>query len=326
MIVLMNRPFALGPLALSALCTAVWTCGGAAALTLPAGAVRSTATTEALSALAIATGPFDAGKVPMLSAEGTVLRAAWRLPDNSSTTLTLLSGLRAQLAADGYAMLFECDAPACGGFDFRYLIDVLPEPEMHVDLGDFRYLAASRKAAGGTAYTILLVSRSSASGFVQVTEVLPPGEASATLPPAAITRPAQPSDPAAPAAASDFVTALEQTGSVALDDLVFPSGSASLATGSFASLQDIADYLGAHPDRRITLVGHTDATGALDANTALSRRRAQSVADRLTGDYGVARAQISAEGVGFLAPRASNLTEDGRTRNRRVEAMLTSTR
>jgi outer membrane protein OmpA-like peptidoglycan-associated protein len=330
MIARMNPLSARAPLALAAFCAVFGTCGGAAALTLPPGAVRSAATTEAPSALAVATGPYDGATVPTLTAEGTVVRTAWRLPDSSRTTLDLLSGLRAQLAADGYATLFECDALACGGFDFRYLTDVLPEPEMHVDLGDFRYLAASRKAAGGMAYTVLLVSRSSANGFVQVTEVLPPGEVPAALPPEPAEPPVAtaptPPDPRVPAAAGDFVTTLEQAGSVALEDLVFPSGSSTLAAGSFASLQDTADYLAAHPDRRITLVGHTDATGALDANITLSRRRAQSVRDRLVRDYGVAAAQVSADGVGFLAPRASNLTDEGRTRNRRVEAMMTSTR
>ena len=73
------------------------------------------------------------------------------------------------------------------------------------------------------------------------------------------------------------------------------------------------------------MVGHTDAVGGLDGNVALSRRRASSVRDRLVGKYGVAGAQVTSDGVGFLSPRATNLTEAGRERNRRVEVILTST-
>ena len=75
----------------------------------------------------------------------------------------------------------------------------------------------------------------------------------------------------------------------------------------------------------VLLVGHTDAAGGLEANIALSRRRAASVVAHLVGELGVSRAQVSAEGVGYLVPRASNLTDQGRAENRRVEVVLTST-
>jgi outer membrane protein OmpA-like peptidoglycan-associated protein len=42
--------------------------------------------------------------------------------------------------------------------------------------------------------------------------------------------------------------------------------------------------------------------------------------------YGIPAEQVRAEGVGYLAPRASNLTDEGRKKNRRVEVMLTSTK
>jgi OOP family OmpA-OmpF porin len=76
----------------------------------------------------------------------------------------------------------------------------------------------------------------------------------------------------------------------------------------------------------VALVGHTDALGSLAGNTDLSRARAVSVRERLIAEYAVPAAQLTAEGVGYLAPRATNQTEDGRARNRRVEAIVTSTR
>ncbi len=75
----------------------------------------------------------------------------------------------------------------------------------------------------------------------------------------------------------------------------------------------------------MALVGHTDFAGALDSNIALSKKRAASVADRLVQSYGVNRTQLDPEGVGYLAPRATNQTDAGRTQNRRVEVMITST-
>jgi OOP family OmpA-OmpF porin len=113
---------------------------------------------------------------------------------------------------------------------------------------------------------------------------------------------------------------------MALDDLTFATGSAQLGAGTFASLQAVAGYLADHPDRTLALVGHTDASGDLAGNVALSKARADSVRERLIRDYGAPSDRLTAEGVGYLAPRASNLTDEGRTRNRRVEVVLTKVR
>jgi outer membrane protein OmpA-like peptidoglycan-associated protein len=71
----------------------------------------------------------------------------------------------------------------------------------------------------------------------------------------------------------------------------------------------------------VVLVGHTDASGGLAANVALGAKRADAIRARLVAS-GVPTAQVSAEGAGYLAPRASNLTDEGRRLNRRVEVVL----
>jgi OOP family OmpA-OmpF porin len=110
---------------------------------------------------------------------------------------------------------------------------------------------------------------------------------------------------------------------VVLADLDFASGSASLGEGPIQSLDDVVAYLTTNPTRQITFVGHTDATGSLEANIALSRRRAEAAMAYVTS-RGVAQSQVAADGVGFLSPRATNLTAEGREANRRVEAVLIS--
>ncbi len=91
-------------------------------------------------------------------------------------------------------------------------------------------------------------------------------------------------------------------------------------------ITDIVNVFGYEQLEQVILVGHTDASGPLDMNVAVSRKRAESVVARLINVYGVPSAQVSAEGVGYLSPRASNLTDEGRHKNRRVEAVLASTR
>jgi len=260
--------------------------------------------------------PYGEEEFEGVVAEGAVRQKSWRVGAGGLTTMQILAPLRDQLAAAGYEPLFECADRVCGGFDFRFNIDVLPEPDMHVNLGDFRYLAA-RKDGAMPEYAALVVSRSDNAGFVQLTRI---GAPDAT----AITTSTK--TPVVPIIETGAVgEMLRGNGHATLDDLVFKTGSSELGDAEFASLADLAEFLRANPSLRVVLVGHTDAEGALQTNIALSRKRASAVVSRLIERHGVDAAQVSADGVGYLAPRASNLTPEGRTQNRRVEVILTST-
>lgn len=288
-------------------------------LDFPAPATRTFAFTEALSSYNLPIGPFKEGAMQATLVEGALQQTAWSLQAKDLTTLQILAPLRDQLTGAGYDILYECETVACGGFDFRFGTDIAAEPAMHVDLGDFRYLAARRTGPDGPRHVAMIVSRSSAFGFVQLTEVGP-----AKSGPALVAAPADPipDAPAPVADASPLGDGLAKQGSVALDDLIFASGAADLDPGEYASLEALAAYLRANPDQRVALVGHTDASGALAGNIALSKQRAESVRGWMIDSYAIASDQIIAEGVGYLAPRDSNLTDTGRTRNRRVEVML----
>ncbi|MGC9369465.1 MAG: OmpA family protein [Paracoccaceae bacterium] len=291
-------------------------------LDFPGPAIRAAEEVAPLSSYALAVSAWGGDGFETLTAEGAVVQQAWQIQTDGLTTLQILKPLRDQLATAGYEPLFECEDDACGGFDFRYATDVLPEPAMHVNLGDYRYLAARKPGGDGPEYVCLLVSRSSTRGYVQLVHI---GAASALPDPDPVASTKSP-DAAAPVTDADqFGDRLERLGHAVLDDLRFATGSSQLESEEFASLDALAAYLRDNPGRRVVLVGHTDAEGALAGNIALSKRRAQSVADFLVGSLGADRAQISAEGVGYLAPLASNLTDDGREKNRRVEVILTST-
>ena len=175
-----------------------------------------------------------------------------------------------------------------------------------------------------------MVSRSSENGFVQIIQIGPsPGILAGPVPEPPLPAQESTAPPPLPATAAPAGTpigiTLETLGMAPLDDLDFPSGSSDLVPGAYASLAELATYLRANPARSVALVGHTDASGALEVNITLSRRRAASVLDRLLS-LGVPRAQMTAQGVGPLAPRQANLTPEGRAQNRRVEVVLTSTR
>lgn len=295
-------------------------------LDMPANATLQAEEATSPDSYAMPTGPWTPAGMPILTASGQVRQQAWQIDAAGLTTLQMLQPLRDQLENAGFDILFTCRDEGCGGFDFRFATPVLPAPAMHVDLGDFRFLAASRTADDQTELLSLLVSRTSQAGFVQI---ITAGTATApTL--AAAAAPALRGDITGDLAPDntvigDLVSVLQQNGRAVLSDLAFETGSAELGDAPFASLQILADYLRANPDITIALVGHTDAVGSLDGNIALSKRRAGSVLERLATTYGVPRRQMEAEGMGYLSPVAPNLTEAGREANRRVEVILTST-
>ncbi len=284
-------------------------------LQFPAEAIQSFNEQKAFESYKMPVGSALVQPIKRVVAEGAFTQTVWQTSVQGSTTLRIMDDLRQQLEGSGFEVLYECETQVCGGFDFRFATRVVPEPAMHVDLGDFRYLAVQRLGQSVPEYLSLLVSRSGDQAYVQMIHI---GPQDAVID---VTEPADPSN----VSIGDLADLLDTNGVAVLSDLVFPTGSSELGEGDFASLSDLATYLGDHPDRAIILVGHTDAEGSLDGNVNLSRLRARSVADRLIEEFDVNSSQVSADGVGFLAPRASNLTEEGRTKNRRVEAVLAST-
>lgn len=300
-----------------------------------AGAVETTARrSEPMTTFRLPIGPFAEGSLPTQLAEGALSQTAFRIARPELSTLELLQPLRDQVRGAGFEVIFECETDACGGFDFRYGTDLLPEPDMHVDLGDFRYLAASRDEDGRREFVSLVVSRSTQDGFVQLTQIgqtekMPKVVTTSTKAPTTKTNAfalAAPKPQQSVPGLANLGERLELGRSEVLEDLVFASGSSALEAGDYASLEALGVWLGADAARQITLVGHTDASGGLAGNIRLSQLRAESVRQKLLFQFGVRPEQIVAEGVGYLAPRDSNLTEEGRRKNRRVEVISTSTK
>jgi len=112
---------------------------------------------------------------------------------------------------------------------------------------------------------------------------------------------------------------IARTGHVAVYGIYFDTGKADVKPESDAALKEIAKLLQQDAKLKLYVVGHTDNVGALARNMDLSHRRANAVVQVLTTKYGVAAARLNPQGDGPTAPVASNDSEDGRAKNRRVE-------
>lgn len=298
-------------------------------LELPLGAEQTAERRSVFDTFQAPIGVFDGATVPKVEIEGAINRRTWRISARDLTPLQLMAPLREQLVAAGFATVFECASTDCGGFDFRFDIEVLPGPNMFVDISQYRYLTAVRGDRNRPEDAVgVLASVTAGAAYLQIIEARTQDPAS--LPVVAVT-PANRSETsieetgaldAAPEEENDLGEKLLASGRVVLYELDFPPGSSVIEKGPHASLEALAQFLENRPDQRIALVGHTDTFGALEANIALSRARAVSVRVLLIEEHGIDPARIDAEGMGYLAPIASNLTQEGRDQNRRVEAIL----
>lgn len=119
--------------------------------------------------------------------------------------------------------------------------------------------------------------------------------------------------------AAAFGNDIRATGHAAVYGINFDTGKSTIKPESAQAIGEIAKLLTADPSLKIYVVGHTDNVGGVDSNIKLSQDRAEAVLQALVRDHGIAPARLRSYGCGQFAPVASNDTEEGRAKNRRVE-------
>jgi flagellar motor protein MotB len=232
--------------------------------------------------------------------EGKVTAIYYVNPEGRSA-LEIFRNYESGLKNGGFQELFTCaktcgDAPPSGGF-----------PNINDAFGNYaadtRYLAAKLARAEGDVYVALWVYDSTfdIKTFLAVVEVKPMETGLVTV--------------NAEALANDIT----RTGHASVYGIYFDTGKADVKPESDAALNEIAKLMQQDPQLKLYVVGHTDNVGTLAGNMDLSRHRAAAVTQALTTKHGVEAARLSPQGDGPTAPVASNDTEEGRAKNRRVE-------
>lgn len=106
-----------------------------------------------------------------------------------------------------------------------------------------------------------------------------------------------------------------------LNDVLFDTGRAQLKPGARRTLDQIAQFLNEHPERRVQVEGFTDSQGADNYNMELSQSRADAVASAII-QRGIDAQRVRARGYGEEFPVASNTNTGSRQLNRRVEIIV----
>lgn len=241
-----------------------------------------------------------------LTLEGAMRRVLFTAPVESST-LEVFRAYQSEVEAAGFSMMYECaKEEECGG-RFPYLFAT--EKSVSFPFGpDFHLAVYEQSQSSGREVVQLLVQK--------------PRDGRPTYIVLEVTQTEAEAQTLQMLTASEIGTAIDNTGTASIYGLEFASGSAELLPASEPVLAEMAGFLQSRPGVEILLVGHTDNVGTLDFNITLSQQRSDAVRNALTRRFGIPGAQLSAFGVGFLAPTAPNTSEDGRARNRRVEMIL----
>ena len=119
--------------------------------------------------------------------------------------------------------------------------------------------------------------------------------------------------------ASSMSKSIKESGKVAVYGIYFDTGKSTLKPESTPALKEITKLLNSDPTLKLYVVGHTDNVGKIETNMKLSMDRAIAVVNALVTQYSVYAARLYSCGDGPTCPVATNVTEEGKALNRRVE-------
>ena len=230
------------------------------------------------------------GTVKTEKLEGKVTKIDYRDPDNRSS-LERIRNYEQAFKKAGFDIIFSCNTEECGpeiqietiGYypPERYLTAFLKRDEGNVWIGVF-------VAAGPWTKIKIVEEKPMETGMVKVT-------------------------------ADILKTNILKDGHMAVYGIYFDTGKSDIKPESSVTIKEIATLLQKNPLLQIYIVGHTDNVGKLNDNMELSQKRAEAVVNELITKYKISSTNLQAEGVGPLAPVASNDTKEGKELNRRVE-------
>lgn len=276
------------------------------------GSVIRAQTRQEFEAYTVPLAPPDASEKKFKKeqvVEGKTVRTLYQAPAGASP-LAVFRSYETALRQAGFETLYTCALRPCNP-DGRIQVTLGTSRKFLTELGGkslddaATYLLAARQASTNT-YAVVVTSHiwqdpSRTFYLVDVVEAKPLEANLVTV------------------KAEVLADDLKKTGHAAIYGIYFDTGKATIKPESKPALEEIAKLLAMQPALKLHVVGHTDNVGTLPSNMSLSKQRADAVVNTLVNEHKIAAARLVPNGVGPLAPVASNEAEEGRAKNRRVE-------
>lgn len=294
-------------------------------------------TTKAFDEITLPSGPAEGATYSdtkkfksVVKVQGKVTRTIYVAPIGRSS-LEVAANFIEALTAKGFQPVFQCSGEECGE-SFRVLKYRWDNPNakviganyeqvrrMMIDavfdaVVDVRYTLMKKAGPDGDSYAAVYAAVNQGGGFGDASRAL--SDRVAVL--------CEIVEPKAMDRRMEVISAEQITGKIATDGralfygIQFDFDKADIKPESEPQLAEMVKFLEANPGLKVYVTGHTDNKGTLDYNVSLSNKRADAVTKALA-KQGINAKRMASRGLGPLAPVASNRSEDGQAKNRRVE-------
>jgi len=271
----------------------------------------------------LARGPGNPGEgfAKSEKIEGAFTRIVYRVPEGH-TSLELLRNYEQMTTAGGLQQTFELKTMSWDGYFYSKFFD---QTHTHTDdtylknvKNPMYFTAHGTKGGQDWNVAVLVVEDDGYTwGYGNNQKlVVKPGEILVTVD--VVTSKAV-GNKMVELKAEDMAKAIAASGKVDVYGILFDTDKTAIKPESAPTLNEVATLLKQDPSLKLLVAGHTDNTGAADHNMKLSEGRATAVVAALVKQHGVAAARLQPKGYGDTQPVASNDSEDGRAKNRRVE-------
>ena len=252
--------------------------------------------------------------------EGSRDTVFYRLPRDAST-LEVSRSYEDELMAEGYEVIFKGKAEELHDGYGRFMSEVYGAKigaalmEYHIPASDdFRYLALKKvEADGSTTYVAGLFAK---IRDVWGSKYAKPGEVVSRLD---VIKTKALTKRLVVVKAEEMPNLLGSSGKVILYGILFDFNKADIKKESEDTLLEVAKYLDTNKTAKLVVSGHTDNVGTFEFNRDLSQKRAEAVVAYLVTKNKIAKERLIAFGSSFASPVAPNDSEDGKSKNRRVE-------
>lgn len=295
-------------------------------------------TTKAFDELTLPSGaaqgkPYDSKKkfATTMTVQGKVTRTLYVTPAGRSS-LEVFKNYRDALTAKGFTPVFECAKEACGEsfYALKYRWDDKAAQPLNQNYNgirnlliqaafdavmDPRYVLMKKPGAKGDSFAALYVAVNRAGGMGAYSEVL--NDRANVL--VEIVDAGAMEEKMVTLKAEEISNDLARQGRAVFYGILFDVDKADIKSESEPQLAEMAKALKADAKVKVFIIGHTDNQGKLDYNAGLSQRRAEAVVKALVARHGIDAKRMTARGLGPLSPVATNRTDDGKAKNRRVE-------
>jgi len=244
-----------------------------------------------------------------VSFEGQMVRIVFKVPAGKSSSLEVYRNYENELKEKGWELVTSGPSEVSA-------YDVLNQQGLALNVAAIFlrkpfYIYAVKHDPGGDVHLAVTIAEVTAeSGSFSAEEVIASVDSIQVKPVA---------NKMVDGTASDMAKEIVSSGHVNLYGIYFDFDKADIKPQSKSTLDEVGKLLTNDPSLRLQVVGHTDNQGTAEYNNKLSMRRAQAVVKELTTTYNITVNRLEPSGAGFTKPVASNDTEEGRAKNRRVE-------